>query len=134
VVWAEHAARRCASSCPYAAALWNVQAQIALETARADEAGRFAQRALERSRARGEQVETANALRALARVREAQGDASAAVPLLEQALELDRALGDPRKILADLAELSRAAAAAGEREAARDYAERAQAVSRALAP
>ena len=52
--WAERAERRCASGCPYAAALWNVQAQIALDTARPEEAARFAQRAFERSRARGE--------------------------------------------------------------------------------
>jgi tetratricopeptide (TPR) repeat protein len=130
--WAQRASARCAEGCEYAATILNVQAQIALEAAKADEAAHLAQRAIARARARGDATEAANGLRTLGRSRHAQGDPVAARPLLEQALELDRALADPRKILADLRELSRAAAAAGDRQASRDYAERALAVSRAF--
>ena len=131
--WAQRAQARCAAlSCEYAATILNLQAQLALESGRGEEASRLAQGAVERARARADIAETANGLRTLGRARRSQGDAATAIPVLEQALELDRTLADPRKILADLTELSRAAAAAGDRQAARDYAERALAVSRAF--
>src|SRR6266571_646073 len=50
--------------------------------------------AVERARARGDRSEAANALRALGRARRAQGEPSAAIPVLEQALALDRELAD----------------------------------------
>ena len=130
--WADRAAKRCADSCEYVAALLNLQAQIALETARAPEAEQFAQRAFDRARSRNDRTETANALRTLGKARRVQNNAKAAIQPLEQALAIDRDLADPRKILADLTELSLASSAAGNRDAAKDYYERALTVSRAL--
>jgi tetratricopeptide (TPR) repeat protein len=131
--WAQRAERRCAElACDYAATILNLQAEVALAASRPADAARLASSAAERARARGDRSETANALRALGRARRAQGEPSAAIPVLEQALALDRELADPRKILADLTELSLASSAAGDRQAARDYYERALAVSRAV--
>ncbi|HYT48075.1 MAG TPA: tetratricopeptide repeat protein [Burkholderiales bacterium] len=131
--WVERAARRCPDfACEYAATILNLQAQVALAASRPADAARLASSAAERARARGDRSEAANALRALGRARRAQGEPSAAIPVLEQALALDRELADPRKILADLTELSLASSAAGDRQAARDYYERALAVSRAV--
>lgn len=127
-VWAGQAGSRCRDACEYAAAILNVQAQIELESGRAPEAARLAERAA----ARGSRAEAANALRTLGRARHAQGDATRAIEPLSQALAIDRELGDPRKILADLNELARAAEAMGDVRAARDYRERGLAVSRAM--
>ena len=131
--WAERAAKRCPElACEYAATLLNVHAQVALESSRPADATRLAQSAAERARARGDRVETANALRGLGRAQRAQGKPGDAIKVLEQALAIDRELADPRKILADLTELSLASSSAGDRQAAREYYERALTVSRAV--
>jgi hypothetical protein len=130
--WAGRAETRCAGACEFAATILNVQAQIALATARPADAARLATSAGERARARGDKAEQANSLRIIGRAQRLQQDAAAALPNLEQALAIDRELGDPRKILADLTELSLASSAAGNRDAAKDYYERAVTVSRAL--
>jgi tetratricopeptide (TPR) repeat protein len=130
--WAQRAGQRCAGSCEYAAAILNVQAQIAFDSRQHAEAARLSQAATERARARNDRVELANALRALGRARLAQGEAALAIPALKEALDIDRELADPRKILADLTELSRATLAAGDRQAADEYRERALAVGRAV--
>jgi tetratricopeptide (TPR) repeat protein len=131
--YAERAAQRCPNlSCEYGATILNVQAQIAIESARPAEAEPLASRAAERARSRNDRTETANALRLLGKARRAQDNAKGALQPLEQALAIDRDLADPRKILADLTELSLASSAAGNRDAARDYYERALTVSRAL--
>ena len=131
-VWAGEAERRCAASCEYAAAIFNVRAQLALDSGRSADAARLAGAALERARGDAGRPEAANALRTLGRARTAAGDPSRALEPLRQALEIDRALGDPRKILADLTELARAADSAGDAQAARGYKERGLAVSRAI--
>jgi tetratricopeptide (TPR) repeat protein len=127
-VWAGQAAARCRDSCENAAAILNVQAQVELESGRAADAARLAERAA----ARGSRAEAANALRTLGRARQAQGEAARAIEPLSQALAIDRELGDPRKILADLNELARAAEGAGDARGAREYRERGLAVSRAM--
>jgi tetratricopeptide (TPR) repeat protein len=127
-VWAGQAGARCRESCEYAGAILNVQAQVELESGRAAEAARLAERAA----ARGPRAETANGLRTLGRALQAQSEPAKALEALEQALAIDRDLGDPRKILADLNELARAAGAAGDTRAAHDYMERGLAVSRAM--
>ena len=127
-VWAGQAGARCRESCEFAAAILNVQAQVELDSGRAPEAARLAERAA----ARGSRAEAANALRTLGRARQAQGEPAKAIEPLSQALAIDRELGDPRKILADLNELARAADAAGDGRAAREYRQRGLAVSRAV--
>ena len=130
--WAQRAHERCAQqACDLRAAILNVQALIALDAGRPDEAARLAQSAGEAARARGDRAETANALRTAGRAHLALGNAAAAVQSLEEALALDRELADPRKILADLIELGQASVAAGNRDAARAYLERALVVSSA---
>lgn len=131
--FAERAAQRCPNlSCEYAATILNVQAQIAIESARPADAEPLATRAAERARSRNDRAETANALRLLGKARRVQNNAAAAIQPLEQALAIDRDLADPRKILADLTEISLANSASGNRDAAKDYYERAVTVSRAL--
>ena len=130
--WAQRAGERCAGSCEYAAAILNVQAQIALDAREHAQAARLAQSAAERARSRSDRAETANALRILGRARLALGEYPGAIDALKQALDIDRELADPRKILADLTDLSRASRAAGNRLAADEYGERALAVSRAV--
>jgi tetratricopeptide (TPR) repeat protein len=130
-VWAGQAQARCPDSrCEYAAAIGNVRAQVALDSADAAEAARLAQSVAGASGT--PRAEVANALRTLGRARQAQGDAAGAIAPLRQALEIDRELGDPRKILADLGELARASDAAGDAGAAREYRERGLAVGRAM--
>jgi Tfp pilus assembly protein PilF len=122
--WAGRAETRCAGACEFAATILNVQAQIALATARPADAARLATSA--------GKAEQANSLRIIGRAQRLQQDAAAALPNLEQALAIDRELGDPRKILADLTELAMATDAAGNRDAARNYYARAVAVSKAM--
>jgi tetratricopeptide (TPR) repeat protein len=129
--WARQAAKHCGERCALSAAIHNVGAQLALQAGRVDEAAAAARSALEASRAGGDRIEHANALRLLGISALQRGDAPGARTSLEQALALDRETGAPRKIALDLLALGRAAALAGEREAARAYYARALAVSEA---
>lgn len=130
--WAQRARERCERlECDLAAAILNVQAQIALDAGRPEEGARLAQGAGEAARTRGDRAEAANALRTAGRARLALGDPAGAIQPLEEALALDRELADPRKILVDLVELGQASLAKGDRDAARAYFERALVVGRA---
>jgi tetratricopeptide (TPR) repeat protein len=129
--WAERAATWCGEPCALAAAIRNVQGQLALEAGRIDEASAAARRALAASRAAGEAAEIANAQRLLGMAALAGGDGAAALDALGEALAIDRELGISRRISLDLIGLGRASALRGEREAARAYYERALAVSTA---
>jgi tetratricopeptide (TPR) repeat protein len=129
--WVEQASKHCGERCPLSSAIHNVRAQLALQAGRVEEATAAARRAQDASRAAGDRVEQANALRLLGIAALRAGDFAAARPHLEQALALDREIGAPRKIALDLLALGRAAALAGEAEAARSYYTRALAVSEA---
>ncbi len=129
--WVGRAAAWCGEPCPLAAAIRNVQGQLALEAGRIDEAGAAAKSALAASRAAGESAEIANAQRLLGMAALAAGDGAAARDALGEALAIDRELGIARRIALDLIGLGRASVLRGEREAARAYYERALAVSSA---
>ena len=129
--WAGRAAAWCGEACPLAAAIRNVQGQLALEAGRIDEASAAAKSALASSRAAGEPAEIANAQRLLGMAALAAGDGAAARDALGEALAIDRELGIARRIALDLIGLGRASVLRGEREAARAYYLRALAVSEA---
>ena len=129
--WAERAAAWCGEPCPLAAAIRNVQGQLALEAGRTGEASAAAKSALAASRAASEPAEIANAQRLLGMAALAAGDGAAARDALAEALAIDRELGISRRIALDLIGLGRASVLRGEREAARAYYERALAVSTA---
>jgi tetratricopeptide (TPR) repeat protein len=129
--WAARAAAWCGSPCAPAAAIRNVQGQLALEAGRHEEAAQAAGEALEAARAAGDAAEAANALRLAGMAAIAAGDGAAAAMPLAQALAIDQGLAAPRKIALDLVGLGRAAALRGEREPARAYYARALAVSEA---
>lgn len=129
--WLAKAAGHCAERCPAGAAIHNVRAQLALQAGRTDAAFLAARSAHDASRASGDQVEQANALRLLGIVCLKNGEAASARQHLEQALAIDRELGAPRKIALDLLALGQAAALGGDRESARAYYARALAVGEA---
>jgi tetratricopeptide (TPR) repeat protein len=129
--WAARAAAWCGSPCALAAAIRNVQGQLALEAGRHQEAAQAAGEALAAARAASDSAETANALRLSGMAAIAAGDGAAATAPLAEALALDQGLGAPRKIALDLVGLGRAAALRGERGPARAYYARALAVSEA---
>lgn len=129
--WLAKAAGHCAERCPAGAAIHNVRAQLALQAGRTDAAFLAARSAHDASRASGDQVEQANALRLLGIVGLKNGEAASARQHLEQALAIDRELGAPRKIALDLLALGQAAALGGDRESARAYYARALAVGEA---
>ena len=129
--WAGRAAAWCGEPCPLAAAIRNVQGQLALEAGRIDEASAAARSALAAGRAAGEPAEIANARRLLGMAALAAGDGAAARDALGEALTIDRELGISRRIALDLIGLGRASVLRGERDAARIYYERALAVSTA---
>jgi tetratricopeptide (TPR) repeat protein len=129
--WVKQAAGHCGERCPLSAAIHNVRAQLALQAGRAEDAAAAARAAHDASRAAGDRVELANALRLLGVISLHRADLAGARTHLEQALALDREIGAPRKIALDLMALGRAAALGGERDAARAYYARAMAVSEA---
>lgn len=130
--WAGQAAAHCGPQrCALAGAIQNVKARLALEAGQLQTAAASAKAALEASRASGDRIETANALRLLGDTALRAGDAAAALAPLGEALDIDRQLALPRKIRLDLVGLGRASALRGERGAARAYFERALAVSEA---
>ena len=130
--WLEKAATWCGQQgCTLSAAIDNVRGLLALEAGRTDAAAASATAALKASRASGDRVEAANALRLLGNVAIRAGDAAAALAALTEALALDQELGLPRKIYLDLVSMGRASAQGGERARARSYYERALAVSEA---
>lgn len=129
--WMAKATGHCAERCPAGAAIHNVRAQLALQAGRTDAAFLAARSAHDASRASGDQVEQANALRLLGIVGLKNGEAASARQHLEQALAIDRELGAPRKIALDLLALGQAAALGGDRESARAYYARALAVGEA---
>ncbi len=129
--WMAKATAHCAERCPAGAAIHNVRAQLALQAGRTDAAFLAARSAHDASRASGDQVEQANALRLLGIVGLKNGEAASARQHLEQALAIDRELGAPRKIALDLLALGQAAALGGDRESARAYYARALAVGEA---
>ena len=130
--WLEKAATWCGQQgCTLSAAIDNVRGLLALEAGRTDAAAARATAALKASRASGDRVEAANAMRLLGNVAIRAGDAAAALAALTEALALDRELALPRKIYLDLVGLGRASAQGGERARARSYYERALAVSEA---
>ncbi len=130
--WLEKAATWCGQQgCTLSAAIDNVRGLLALEAGRTDAAAASATAALAASRASGDRVEAANALRLRGNVAIRAGDAAAALAALTEALALDRELALPRKIYLDLVGLGRASAQGGERARARSYYERALAVSEA---
>jgi tetratricopeptide (TPR) repeat protein len=130
--WLEKAATWCGQQgCTLSAAIDNVRGLLALEAGLTDAAAASATAALKASRASGDRVETANALRLLGNVAIRAGDAAAALAALTEALALDQELALPRKIYLDLVSLGRASAQGGERARARSYYERALAVSQA---
>ncbi len=132
--WTGRAEGYCAAGggrCALSAAIYNVQAQLALEAGRTEDAAARARAAQDAARGAGDRAELGNALRLLGIAALRAGDARAAQAQLEQALAIDRELGAPRKIVLDLLALGRAAAAAGERDTARAYYSRALAVSEA---
>lgn len=129
--WLSRSNQYCDERCPLTAAIHNVRAQLALQAGRAEDARAAARSAHDASRAAGDRIELANALRLLGISALQRGDAAAARAHLEQALAIDREIGAPRKIALDLLALGRAAALDGERDAARAYYARALAVSEA---
>jgi tetratricopeptide (TPR) repeat protein len=129
--WAARAAAWCGSPCALAAAIRNVQGQLALEAGRREEAAQAAGEALAAARAASDTAETANALRLSGMAAIAAGDGAGALAPLTEALAIDQGLGVPRKIALDLVALGRAAALRGERGPARAYYARALAVSEA---
>jgi tetratricopeptide (TPR) repeat protein len=129
--WAARAAAWCGSPCALAAAIRNVQGQLALEAGRREEAAQAASEALAAARRASDAAETANALRLSGFAAVAGGNGAAAAAPLAEALAIDQGLGAPRKIALDLIGLGRAAALRGEREAAHAYYARALAVSEA---
>jgi tetratricopeptide (TPR) repeat protein len=130
--WLERAAAYCGQrGCAVSSAIQNVRGQLALEAGRLDQAAASAKAALSTSRASGDRVESANALRLLGSISIRAGDAGAATTYLGEALAIDRELAAPRKIYLDLIELGRASALRGDRGAARSFYERARAVSEA---
>jgi tetratricopeptide (TPR) repeat protein len=129
--WLEKSAGHCGERCPLAPAIQNVRAQLALQAGRVEDATAAARSAHDASRAAGDRIELANALRLLGMTSLHGGDGAAARVHLAQALAIDREIGAPRKIALDLLALGRAAALSGEREAARAYYARALAVSEA---
>jgi tetratricopeptide (TPR) repeat protein len=129
--WVTQSQNHCGERCPLTPAIHNVRAQLALQAGRVEEAAAAARSAHDASRAAGDQIERANALRLLGISAFQRGDAAAARGQLEQALTIDREIGAPRKIALDLLALGRVAALSGEREAARAYYARALAVSEA---
>lgn len=129
--WAARAVEWCGSPCGLAAAIRNVQGQLALDSGRHEEAAKAAGEALAAARAASDTAETGNALRLAGMAAIAAGDGAAAAAPLAEALAIDQALGVPRKIALDLLALGRAAALRGEREPARAYYARALAVSEA---
>jgi len=129
--WVKQAALHCGKRCPLASAIHNARAQLALQAGSIDAAAAAARSAHDASRAAGDRVELANALRLLGIISLHRGDPAGARTHLEQALALDREIGAPRKIAFDLLALGRAAALGGERDAARAYYARALAVSEA---
>jgi tetratricopeptide (TPR) repeat protein len=129
--WVTQSQNHCAGRCPLLPAIDNVRAQLALQAGRVEVAAAAARSAHDASRAAGERIELANALRLLGMTSLHGGDAPAARVHLEQALAIDREVGAPRKIALDLLALGRAAALSGERAAARAYYARALAVSEA---
>lgn len=130
--WLDRAASWCGEQgCALAAAIHGVRGQLALEQGRADAAAASANAALAASRANGDRVEAANALRLLGNAAIRAGDAAGALVPLGEALAIDRELALPRKIYLDLVAMGRASALRGERALARTYYERALAVSEA---
>jgi tetratricopeptide (TPR) repeat protein len=130
--WLEKAAGWCGQQgCVLSGAINNLRGLLALEDGRTDAAAASARAALVASRASGDRVEAANAMRLLGNVAIRAGDAAAALGPLTEALGIDRELALPRKIYLDLVGLGRASALGGERAAAQTYYERALAVSEA---
>jgi len=130
--WLERASNTCGQrGCSVSPAIQNVRGQLALEAGRPDQAVAAARTALAGSRAAGDRVETANALRVLGAAALKSGDAATAIAYLGEALAIDKELAAPRKIYLDLVALGRASALKGDRGAARSYYERARAVSEA---
>ena len=129
--WLAKAAGHCNERCAVSAAIHNVQAQLALQAGKLEEAAAAARAAHETSRGASDRAELANALRLLGLVALRTGEAHSARNYVEQALEIDRDLGAPRKIALDLLALGQAAALGGERDTARAYYARALAVSEA---
>lgn len=129
--WAARAADWCGSPCALAAAIRNVQGQLALEAGRHGAAAQAAGEALAAARAAADAAESANALRLAGMAAIAAGDGAAASAPLAEALAIDQGLAVPRKIALDLLGLGRAAALRGEREPARAFFARALAVSEA---
>ena len=129
--WVRQAQTYCGERCALTAAIQNVRAQLALQGGRVEDAAAAARSARDASRAAGDRLELANALRLLGVSALQRGDADGARAQLEQALAIDREIGAPRKIALDLLALGRVAALSGEREAARAYYARALAVSEA---
>ena len=129
--WVARSQDHCTERCALTPAIHNVRAQLALQAGRVEEAAAAARSANDASRAAGDRIELANALRLLGITSLHGGDAAGARVQLEQALAIDREIGAPRKIALDLLALGRVAALSGEREAARAYYARALAVSEA---
>jgi tetratricopeptide (TPR) repeat protein len=129
--WLDRAAGYCGRGCSVSDAIQNVRGQLALDAGRPDQAAASAKSALSTSRATGDRVEQANALRLLGEIAIRTGDAASASTYLGEALAIDRELGLPRKIHLDLIALGRASASRGDRAAARSFYERARAVSEA---
>lgn len=98
--WADRAAALCAQDCRIGGVIDNVRAGIALRQQDAGTALRFGERAIAANS--DVPLEHANALRLTAAARLLNGEAEAALQLVETALAIDKKLGLPEKIRQDL--------------------------------
>ena len=127
VNWIDKAANWC-KPCSMLGTIYNVRSNIALRSNDAVAAAHWAELALKENKG-SSQIEYANSLRLLARVKLSGNDAQAALPLLEEALALDKTLGLPEKIAYDLKIMADAYLVLGNANAASNYLERARRVS-----
>ncbi|MFM9971349.1 MAG: tetratricopeptide repeat protein [Burkholderiales bacterium] len=126
---ANDAERGCATPCPFAAALANLRAFVAIEQGRYEEAAALGMRA--RELANKTESEQATASRLQGRALSLMGRHADALTALTQALQLDKTLGASASITLDLIYLGDAESRRQGFAAARDYYERALAVSMA---
>jgi len=121
----------CAGSCRAFPSLLLLRAQIALRSARPDEAIDHASNALRRLDGSQHAEEKANALRVIGEALLDKKDPLGAIGRFEQALVLDREAGVPQKISIDLMYLGQASKLANRRDDAATYYRRAAAVRHA---
>jgi tetratricopeptide (TPR) repeat protein len=129
--WADKATDYCVSDCKISGVIANLQANIALASGDAEQAGHWSERGVSINKA-DSQTEYANSLRLQAQSKLMKQDINSVMQLLEEVLAIDKSLGMPDKIRQDLLLMAQTQGMLGHDTSAAQYRERAGRISATL--